>query len=273
MNQTTVISTPTMNEHGASDLAFVRPRQLEPEPAPSSSKGPIHWVRANLFSSPLNTVLTLVALYAILVTVPPLIQFYLIDAVWTGKDREACLPQVVGRPVGACWAFVADRVQYFIYGSYTLSERWRVNLVFVGFAISIVWLLWDKLPHKAAGAFFFFAVLPVTAWMLLYGGPTSWRWFMIAAVVMLAWSAWDDYGNQQKGNAAFLTSPVSMIRYGFIAAMLLGGLLIGSEGLPVVDTGNWGGILVTLLIARSASCSRCRSASPLHWAGGRSCPS
>lgn len=34
-----------------------------------------------------------------------------------------------------------------------------------------------------------------------------------------------------------------------VGAMLLGGILIGSNGLPVVETGLWGGILVTLLIA------------------------
>jgi general L-amino acid transport system permease protein len=31
--------------------------------------------------------------------------------------------------------------------------------------------------------------------------------------------------------------------------MLLGGAFIGSDGLPIVDTSNWGGVLVTLLIA------------------------
>jgi general L-amino acid transport system permease protein len=228
--------------------AYVQSAPLPAQAAPMSTRGPMHWIKENLFASPLNSILTLLAAYLIFVTVPPLIKFYLIDAVWTGQNRDACLAQNVGRPVGACWAFIADRFQYFIYGSYTLSERWRVNLVFLGFAIAIVWLLWNRAPHKGAGIFFFFAVLPVSAWMLLYGGEKAWFWYMAIGVVLLAWCVWDDISARKKGEAGF-TGAGSLIRYGILAIMLGGGLLIGSGGLPIVDTGNWGGVLVTLLLA------------------------
>lgn len=249
MSETTSIARPGMYEHGASDAAFVQTSPLPQLAPPPGVRGPMAWMRQNLFSSPFNTVLTLVALYVIWMTVPGLFKFYIWDAVWTGADREACLSQRVGREVGACWAFVADRYQYFIYGSYSVSERWRVNLVFLGFAVSIVWLLWDRAPNKGAGAMFFFAVLPISAWMLLYGGAKSWFWFMVVALALGAWTVWDDLQSQRKGEAAFLGSQNSLLRYGFVGAMLLGGLLTGSGGLPVVDTSNWGGVLVTLLIA------------------------
>ncbi len=96
-------------------------------PPPNLARGPIAWVRENLFSSIPNTILTLVVLYLLYVIVPPLAKFLFIDAVWTGADRDACRPEVVGHPVGACWAFVADKINYFIYGSYPVSERWRVE--------------------------------------------------------------------------------------------------------------------------------------------------
>ncbi len=91
------------------------------------------WVRDNLFSGPLNTILTLIGLWIAWEIFPSMIKFYLVDAVWTGADRDACLPEKVGRPVGACWAFVADRWRYFVYGSYPVAERWRVNIVFALF--------------------------------------------------------------------------------------------------------------------------------------------
>jgi general L-amino acid transport system permease protein len=231
--------------------AYVQAQSLEQQPAPSGTKGAVHWLRSNLFSSPVNTLLTLVALYLIMTTVPALVKFYLIDAVWSGANRDACLRDKVGREIGACWAFVADRFQYFVYGSYTQSERWRVNLVFVGFAISIVWLLWDKAPFKSIGFLFFFGVLPISAWMLLYGGARAEFWFLIVAALLMAWTIWSDLGIFRKGETDVFTRLESLVRYGLLAAMLLFGLYFqfGSRDLPVVETGLWGGVLVTLLIA------------------------
>ena len=68
-------------------------------------------------------------------------------------------------------AYVADRFQYFIYGSYPVSQRWRVNIVFLMFALGVVWMLWDRAPLKKLGAFFFFVVMPLGAYVLLLGGP------------------------------------------------------------------------------------------------------
>ena len=39
--------------------------------------------------------------------------------------------------VGACWAFVRDRFAYFIYGSYPIPERWRVDVFFALLAVGI----------------------------------------------------------------------------------------------------------------------------------------
>jgi general L-amino acid transport system permease protein len=233
----------------AKQSAFVQPEVLPQLPAPAGLKGPVHWMKTNLFSSPLNTALTLLALYIVATTVPAMIKFYLIDAVWTGADRDACLRDKVGREVGACWAFVTDRYPYFIYGSYPLTERWRVNLVFLGFAVSVVWLLWERVPYKAVAAFFFFGLMPVTAWMLLYGGARSWFWFMSVNVALLGWAIWSDYSALKKGETGIFTRPGSLLRYGILVGMVLFGLAIGSSGLPQVDTGLWGGVLVTLLIA------------------------
>jgi general L-amino acid transport system permease protein len=230
--------------------AYVQTENLPQLPPPGSTKGPVHWVRENLFSSPFNTVLTLLGLYLLFITVPGMVKFYLLDAVWSGSNRDACLSDKVGRNVGACWAFVADRFQYFIYGSYTIPERWRVNVVFAGVAVAIIWILWEKAPFKSVGLMFFFGVLPVGAWMLLYGGQRAEFWFLVVGLALLAWSVWDDLGRFKKGETEAFTKPESLLRYGIIGAMLLFGLVLyfGAD-LPVVETGLWGGLLVTLLIA------------------------
>ena len=138
-----------------------------------ATTGAIGWLRANLFSSPLNIALTLSDALLIDWIVPPLIKFLFIDAVWSGTDREACLPTAERPEVGACWAFVRDRFAYFIYGSYPIPERWRVDIFFAMLAVGIVWLLWLEAPRRDLGALYFFVVVPIVSYILLSGLPAD----------------------------------------------------------------------------------------------------
>lgn len=149
--------------------AFVRHVPVDTQPPPMMSRGWLAWARENLFSSPANTVLTLLALYAIYVVVPPLVKFFIIDAVWSGQDRDACLADKVGHEVGACWAYARAKLSYFIYGSYPFDLRWRVDLVFLLGAIGIGWMLWLDAPRRDLGAFYFFVAFPLAAFILLRG--------------------------------------------------------------------------------------------------------
>jgi len=126
-------------------------------------------LRENLFSSPLNTALTLVLLYALATTLPDFLRFTLIDAIWEGEDRDACRAQALGREPGACWAFVKARTAYFMYGQYPLEERWRVDLTWLLGGLGVLWMLWPRVPRKAAGAVYFFILFPLGAFVLLTG--------------------------------------------------------------------------------------------------------
>jgi general L-amino acid transport system permease protein len=245
--------------------AFIRRETLEQQPAPLTVAGPVAWIRNKLFSGPLATILTLVSLYIVVVAVQDLVRFYILDAVWTGTNREACLAEKVGRPVGACWPYVADRIQYFIYGSYPISERWRVNTVFAMFAIGVVWLLWGRAPLKKVGAFFFFVILPLSGFVLLLGGPTAeWllRYLLLISVALAAVYAVASF----VPSIAFWTSAPMMVaerlaspwkrfyrpkRLILMALVVFGLIAVANEriGLPRVDTGLWGGMTVTFLIS------------------------
>lgn len=246
--------------------AFVRKETLEQQAAPLSVAGPIAWIRANLFSGPLNTILTLLCIYLVIDTVPDLIRFYFIDAVWSGANRDACLADKAGRPVGACWAYVADRFQYFIYGSYPVSQRWRVNIVFAMFALGVAWLLWTRAPKKKLGFFYFFVVLPISAYVLLLGGAGAERFLGICLTLALALAAlyvvlsfvpqlvrfWLGEAalavvEQQPAWKRFF-GPKQIVAFALVTFLLLS-LLASSVGLPRVDTGLWGGMTVTFLIA------------------------
>lgn len=153
----------------AESLNFVRGQGIESQPPPRLVSGPIAWIRNNLVSSPLNAVLTLLALLLVYLVGPPLLNFLVLDAVWTGDSRDACRAEVVGRPVGACWAFIWDKINYFTYGSYPQAERWRVDAFFALLAIGVAWLLWLRAPRRDLGAVYFFVIFPILSFILLSG--------------------------------------------------------------------------------------------------------
>jgi general L-amino acid transport system permease protein len=155
----------------AGESFYLRTALAEPLPPPILRSGVIGWVRANLLSSPLNIALTLFSLALIAWLVPPLLRFLLIDAVWSGNDREACLATQANPHPGACWAFVRVWMSYFIYGFYPAAARWRVDLFFIALAFGITWLAWRRAPRRDIGVFYFFIVLPVVSLILLSGAP------------------------------------------------------------------------------------------------------
>ena len=172
--------------------SYLRQAPLEPLPPPSARAGPFGWLRANLFSSPANIALTLICVLLIVWVVPPLARFFVIDAVWSGADRDACLASPAQPNPGACWAFVRVWFSYFVYGFYPLGERWRVDLFFLTLAFGIVWLLRLSAPRRDIGAFYFFVILPILSFVLLHGArlvgltvvPTAlWGGILVTVVV------------------------------------------------------------------------------------------
>jgi general L-amino acid transport system permease protein len=150
--------------------AFVRQDLVPERPAPVKTTGFIGFLRTRLFNTPSNILITVVGALLLWFTIGPAIKFLLIDAVWTGKDRDACLADKVGHTVGACWPFVAAKFSQFIYGFYPEAERWRVNLTFLLAAVLLIPMLIPRLPAKGINASLFFIAFPVVAFFLLHGG-------------------------------------------------------------------------------------------------------
>ncbi len=246
---------------------FVRKEMLAQMPAPAGTKGPLHWLKTNLFSTPLNSAATLVALYALYCIVPPFIDFALISAVWSGESREACATIKQGgiKPdgwFGACWPYVGANLKLFIYGRYPVDELWRVNIVYIMFAISALGLLIPTLPFKRQNVFFMFGIFPVVAFILLTGGHLELNGFLIAVFFMEpSYSAfWIDFAVTTLFFAAIAyllakgtdSDPIPNLRAVFGVAIILVAVLLAVSaplGLEHVETEVWGGLLVTLVIA------------------------
>jgi general L-amino acid transport system permease protein len=149
---------------------FVSDKLIAERPAPIKTTGFVGFLRTRLFNSPTNILITIVSALLLWFIVVPALKFALVDAVWTGKDRNACLAENAGHTVGACWPFVAAKFSQFIYGFYPEAERWRVNLTFILAVILLLPLLIPRLPAKGPNAILFFLAFPVVAFFLLYGG-------------------------------------------------------------------------------------------------------
>jgi general L-amino acid transport system permease protein len=173
-------------------LVFVRTAPAPSLPPPFASTGVIGWMRANLFGTPFNAVLTVLIVLFIAWAVPPLVRFLLIDAVWSGSDRQACLATVAQPHIGACWAFVREHLAFFTYGFYPIEGRWRVDIFFAMLAFGMGWMLWLDAPRRGLGALYFFGIFPIVSFFLLYGLPplgleivdtSLWGGFLITVVV------------------------------------------------------------------------------------------
>jgi general L-amino acid transport system permease protein len=115
-----------------------------PSLPPPRSRSAILWLRENLFSSWLNTVLTLLALWLIYNLATTVLGWAVVDATWQGKDGEDC--RRTG--TGACWPFASAWIGQFMYGSYPDAERWRVNLTYALALAGLVPLMLPRVPGK-----------------------------------------------------------------------------------------------------------------------------
>ncbi|WP_315832629.1 amino acid ABC transporter permease [Bradyrhizobium prioriisuperbiae] len=150
--------------------SFVRQDLVPQRPAPVVTTGFVGFLRTRLFNTPSNALLTIVCALLLWFTVVPTIKFLVVDAVWQGNDRSACLAENVGRTVGACWPFVQAKFIQFIYGFYPEAERWRVNVIFALAIMLLIPLLIPRIPGKTANAGLFFLAFPLVAYFLLHGG-------------------------------------------------------------------------------------------------------
>lgn len=139
-------------------------REQPSMPAPASQTTIGGWMMRNLFSTWYNTVITLGLLYVLVPQIWSVINWAFIDSDWFGTSRDQCTSG------GACWVFVTNRINLFIYGFYPETEHWRVNWVYVLTALQVGALVYQKTPKKLWLSIFFFAVYPFIVFYLLHGG-------------------------------------------------------------------------------------------------------
>jgi general L-amino acid transport system permease protein len=104
---------------------------------PRRSRGVLDWLKTNLFGGVFNTVLTILAAALLAFTIPPLIRWGLIDAVWSAPNGPACRAGGGHQPC-ACWAFIIEKARFIVFGRFPYAEQWRPLLVVMIFVAIIL---------------------------------------------------------------------------------------------------------------------------------------
>lgn len=100
---------------------------------PVTNIGVIGWMRANLFNTWFNSLLTLVVIYLLWQVIPPFIRWALIDSHWTSTSAEC------HKSGGACWSIIHANIRFIIFGFYPQTEQWRpLTAMMILFALLIV---------------------------------------------------------------------------------------------------------------------------------------
>ncbi|GLS92037.1 amino acid ABC transporter permease [Psychromonas marina] len=181
----------------------------EAKPAPIGTKGPVYWMKENLFPDVKNSILTLVGLYILYLIIPPLLNWMIFDATWSGTQAEITKE-------GARWIFISEKFDQFMYGFYPEESHWRPNLVLV---LTVAFLFSFKIFANVKIKAALILIYPVICFILISGG-----WFGLETV------------ETEKWGGLMLTLVVAAV--GIIASFPIGIVLaLGRQSdMPIVKT-------------------------------------
>ena len=133
------------------------------EKAPASTVGVFAWMRSQLFSSPINSLLTILSVWLLLATVPAMVDWFFINANATASTADECR-----QSSGACWAMIVEKHRIILFGLYPYDEQWR-PLIATGILVaSIVLSGWRKLWNMWLFALWTVSLTAVA--ILMWGG-------------------------------------------------------------------------------------------------------
>jgi general L-amino acid transport system permease protein len=242
-------------------MAIVKLEKTPDRAPPLSDKSIVGWMRMHLFSSVLNSLLTVITLYIVYITLKGLFVWGIVDAVWIADSRRECFDINIG---GACWAGVIAWFDNIIYGRYPREELWRLNL---GLIVLALWMAPMWLPRVKAkiliglsAAFLY----PFLAGYLFAGGEKGiFMQVMVTAAIlcltlntvhsiigMLGGGGLREFliqllGQKEATEKTQRNILFSILGLGFIAVFLwqMSWSVVG------VPWTQWGGLFLTLLIA------------------------
>ncbi|MBD3666030.1 amino acid ABC transporter permease [Sulfitobacter sp. TSTF-M16] len=155
-----------MSDTHSESVRFVRETSLPPAEPPVAERGIYKWGRENLFATPANGALTIVALYVIYLVLSGTLP-WLFNGLWTTNSLSECREVLDGR-TGGCFSVLTERWNQLIFGfKYPPDQYWRPMLAFVMMLLAVAPVLFFDLPRKML---IITALFPFTAYWLIWGG-------------------------------------------------------------------------------------------------------
>jgi general L-amino acid transport system permease protein len=229
--------------------SFVRKEMVPEKMPPLSTVGFVGWVRANLFSSWLNVILTLVALAFIAYVLSGVLP-WTFQSTWNAASLTECreiAKATWGQTHGhACWGVINDRWVQLLFGFYPSHLYWRPILALLLLIAALAPVLFSEAPRQLL----YLAVLyPFLLPWLMWGGSL---WVSISVLLgfvlgYIALKYLTEITGQLSG--IIVAVLVALIWWSFIGT---GFADIMSSVLPLslesVTSRSFGGFMLALLI-------------------------
>ncbi|KGB81371.1 MAG: amino acid ABC transporter permease [Confluentimicrobium sp.] len=231
------------------NVSYVRKTMLPEKAPPVTSSGVLGWIRENLFSTPLNVILTLLSAgfaFYVLASILP----WIFQSSWTagslGECREVIKATYGPDAHGACWAVIRERYLQLIFGFYPAELYWRPVLAFVVALVALAPVLFNGLPRQMMR---FSAVAPFLVPWLLWGG-TFWVPLMVIAGIAVGVIAYNLLSRTVGSLAGIIAAGVLPVLWWiFVTSPLAAGLQsIIPLGIEAIPSRSFGGFLLSITI-------------------------
>ena len=216
-------------------------QQLAP---PSSDAGLFGWIRKNLFSSWGNGITTVVLLAAVAWILTGFLEWAVFTAVFKAETGQGCRGQ------GACWAIIGEKYRYIFFGSFPYEQHWRPLFAIITMLAMLV-LSADRRMWNSR-LIWIWSVGSFITFLLMFGQihiPLSLFLFVALGAGGVGMSLRAGIAPPVEANAWRALAAIGAI--GLVLRMLgvLPAWSLAITPFSYVETGLWGGIPVTIILA------------------------
>ena len=224
------------------DIPAGERKQLAP---PIDESGLIGWMRRNLFSSWGNGITTVVLVAAIGWIASWFLEWAVFTANFTASSGAEC------RGYGACWALIREKLRLIFFGTFPYDQQWRPLLAVVAM-LAMLLLTSDRRMWRPLRLLVIWGVGSFITFLLMFGQlhvPLT-----LFLVVALAAGGFGLSFRRLVGSAGEINLYRALIAAGAVGLVLrIAGVLpnwkLAIAPFSYVETGLWGGLPVTLILA------------------------
>ena len=211
---------------------------------PVDDRGALGWIRKNLFSSWGNGITTIVLILAVVWLISWFADWALLTAVWTAPNGQACHGH------GACWALIHEKYRLIFFGTYPYEEQWRPLFAVVVMVAMLVTSSDRRMWNRRL--IWIWTVGSFAAFLLMFGQinlSSSLIYFLAVIVGGTGSLARKVVGSRNEVLAWRALAGAGLLALLARIAGVLPAWTLAITPFSYVETGKWGGLPVTIILA------------------------